>query len=53
MKEVILNVGKAAITQGEEGDYLYVVQEGTLECTKIFVYIYIYIYRQGNPQQHS
>jgi cAMP-dependent protein kinase regulator len=29
--------GEAVITEGEEGDCLYVVESGVLTCTKIFV----------------
>jgi cAMP-dependent protein kinase regulator len=42
MEELSLEPNKHVIKQGEEGDYLYVVEEGTLECTKIFG-------GQGNP----
>ncbi len=31
------NPGDAVITQGEEGNELYVVEEGTLACFKLFV----------------
>ena len=36
--------GEYVIAEGDEGDNLYVVEEGTLDCTKLFVYIYIYIH---------
>ena len=29
--------GENVITEGEKGDELYVVEEGTLECYKLFV----------------
>ena len=35
--------GEYVIAEGDEGDNLYVVEEGTLDCTKLFVYIYIYV----------
>jgi cAMP-dependent protein kinase regulator len=31
------NPGDSVITQGEEGSELYVVEEGTLSCFKLFV----------------
>ena len=31
------NPGDSVITQGEEGAELYVVEEGTLSCFKLFV----------------
>jgi len=31
------NPGDSVITQGEEGNELYVVEEGTLACFKLFV----------------
>jgi signal-transduction protein with cAMP-binding, CBS, and nucleotidyltransferase domain len=35
------NPGDAVITQGEEGNELYVVEEGTLACFKLFVSKYL------------
>lgn len=43
--EIVLNAmvgvqkkaGETVITEGEDGDNLYVVEKGTLTCTKIFV----------------
>ena len=37
MQSVKKNPGEAVITEGEEGDCLYVVESGVLTCTKIFV----------------
>ena len=37
MEEKKFNVGDLVIEQGTDGDDLYVVEEGTLECTKVFV----------------
>lgn len=36
MEEKKFNPGEFAIKQGEEGDNLYVVETGTLSCTKLF-----------------
>jgi cAMP-dependent protein kinase regulator len=35
--------GQAVITEGEEGDCLYVVESGVLTCTKIFVRFFLII----------
>jgi cAMP-dependent protein kinase regulator len=37
MEEVKVNTGEVIITEGDDGDNLYVVDSGTLSCTKIFV----------------
>jgi len=37
MQSVKKMAGEAVITEGEEGDCLYVVESGVLTCTKIFV----------------
>ena len=37
MEEKKFNAGDMVIEQGTDGDDLYVVEEGTLECTKVFV----------------
>ena len=37
MDEKKVSVGEAVITQGEKGNELYVVEEGHLDCFKIFV----------------
>ncbi len=37
MEEKKFNAGDIVIEQGTDGDDLYVVEEGVLECTKIFV----------------
>lgn len=39
MEEVKVNTGDVIITEGDDGDNLYVVDSGTLSCTKIFVSI--------------
>ena len=36
MNEVKLNPGDCAIKEGDDGDYLYVVEIGKLQCSKIF-----------------
>jgi len=36
MEEVKVKAGAIIITEGEDGDNLYVVESGTLTCTKIF-----------------
>jgi len=36
MHEFKLSAGEHAITEGDDGDYLYVVESGVLKCTKIF-----------------
>lgn len=63
--EIVLNAmqyvkkhpGENIITEGDDGDNLYVVESGTLNCTKHFVrycnnYIKIFI-RKINLNQHS
>ncbi len=37
MNQVSKKAGEKIITEGEDGDNLYVVEQGTLTCTKIFV----------------
>lgn len=37
MDEKKAKSGENVITEGEKGDELYVVEEGTLECYKLFV----------------
>jgi len=37
MVEVKKKAGEAIIREGEDGDNLYVVESGTLTCTKTFV----------------
>lgn len=37
MDEKRVKAGEAVIKEGEKGDHLYVVEEGTLECFKQFV----------------
>lgn len=37
MQSVTKKAGERIITQGEDGDNLYVVEKGELDCTKIFV----------------
>ena len=37
MEEKKFNKGDNVITQGENGDVLYLVDQGTLDCLKIFV----------------
>ena len=34
MQKVVKQAGEMVITQGEDGDNLYVVENGTLECFK-------------------
>ena len=36
MEEVIFKAGEAVIKEGEDGEVLYVVDEGSLDCTKVF-----------------
>ncbi|CAI2371039.1 unnamed protein product [Moneuplotes crassus] len=36
MTEVKLNPGECIIKEGDDGDYLYVVETGQLQCSKIF-----------------
>jgi cAMP-dependent protein kinase regulator len=47
--------GQAVITEGEEGDCLYVVESGVLTCTKIFVrffYCLSIVSRKGKLSRH-
>lgn len=37
MDEQRVKAGETVITEGEKGDELYVVEEGTLDCFKKFV----------------
>ncbi len=37
MQQVIKKKGEVIIKEGDDGDNLYVVEKGELECTKIFV----------------
>ena len=37
MEEKLYRAGELVIKQGDEGDNLYVVEAGTLACTKRFV----------------
>lgn len=39
MQSIKKKPGEAVITEGEEGDCLYVVESGVLTCTKVFVRI--------------
>merc|ERR1719230_292795 len=34
MKEVVLEANQQVITEGDNGDYLFVVEKGTLDCVK-------------------
>lgn len=38
MDEKRTTAGETVITEGEKGDHLYVVEDGTLECYKKFVF---------------
>lgn len=40
MNSVSKKAGESIIKQGDDGDNLYVVEKGTLDCTKLFVSIY-------------
>jgi cAMP-dependent protein kinase regulator len=42
MQHVKKKVGEHIIKEGEDGDNLYVVEQGTLNCTKIFVTTLLY-----------
>jgi cAMP-dependent protein kinase regulator len=37
MEEKKYKVGESVITQGDEGDNLYVIEIGTLDCKRVFV----------------
>ena len=41
MEEKKFKLGEAVITQGDEGDNLYVVDTGTLKCSRVFVRLLI------------
>lgn len=41
MSSVSKKAGEMVIAQGEDGDNLYVVEKGTLICTKVFVSSFI------------
>merc|ERR1712107_175345 len=34
MKEVVIQSGEKVITEGESGDFLFVIESGSLECIK-------------------
>lgn len=36
MQEFKLSAGTSAIKEGDDGDFLYVVESGILKCTKVF-----------------
>ena len=36
MQKIVKQPGESVIKQGEDGDNLYVVESGTLNCSKIF-----------------
>ena len=36
IKEVKLSAGQACIVEGDAGDCMYVLEEGSLNCTKVF-----------------
>lgn len=36
IEEVKVNEGDTVIKEGDEGDCMYVVESGTLNCTKVF-----------------
>jgi cAMP-dependent protein kinase regulator len=44
MSQVTRKAGEIIITQGEDGDNLYVVESGVLSCSKLFV-----SYNLANP----
>lgn len=37
MQEVKKKAGEVIIREGDDGDNLFVVESGTLDCTKVFV----------------
>ena len=43
MDEKKLSAGDTIITQGEKGDELYVVEEGQLDCYKLFVSCFLHL----------
>lgn len=44
MNQVIKKAGEVIINQGDDGDNLYVVEKGTLDCSKVF--------QKGQPPKH-
>lgn len=36
LQQVKKSAGDAVITEGEDGDCLYIIDKGTLKCTKVF-----------------
>lgn len=42
MQQVCKKAGEAVITEGDDGDNLYVVEKGALSCTKVFVSVPLY-----------
>ena len=36
LQNVKKNAGEAVITEGDDGDCLYIVENGLLKCTKVF-----------------
>jgi len=36
IEEVTGKAGDAIITEGDQGDCMYVLEQGTLDCTKVF-----------------
>lgn len=43
MQSVAKKAGDNVIREGEEGDVLYVVEKGTLDCTKVFVSFLVFL----------
>ena len=43
MQSVTKKVGEVVISEGDDGDNLYVVETGILSCTKVFVSLNRYI----------
>ena len=53
MQNIKKHPGDLIIKEGDDGDNLYVVESGTLTCTKHFVKlnkIYFYVIQKGNPE---
>lgn len=48
MQNVSKVEGATVIEEGENGDELYVVESGTLACTKVIVSKYYLLYRTEN-----
>lgn len=46
MEEKAFKPGDAVITQGDEGDNLYVIEEGKLACSRRFVQEIHNVFRQ-------